>query len=110
MPWLHGQRSPCAGERQDLAVLVDQEPDDVVQLSSKSRIGGELELPDPMRLQTAAAPDPRHRREAVVCDLGHGNHRPMRSFAGRIATRESNRLILNPDSLIAGALDSLMAA
>lgn len=52
---------PVAGERLDLALLIDRkhdsmgrrvdaEPNDVTQLCSEGRVGGELELPDPMRL------------------------------------------------------------
>ena len=58
---LHRQRGLRAGERLDLALLIDRkhdsmgrrvdvEPNDVTQLCSEGRVGGELELPDPMRL------------------------------------------------------------
>lgn len=57
----HRQRLLRAGERLDLALLVDREhdgvgrrvdiePDDVAQFGGEGRVGGELELPDPMRL------------------------------------------------------------
>src|SRR5437763_7538486 len=55
-------------ERLDLALLVDRqhdgmgrridiEPDNVVQLGGELRVGGQLELAHPMRLQSVAAPD-----------------------------------------------------
>lgn len=58
---LHRQRGLRAGERLDLALLVDRkhdgrggridvEPDDVTQFGSEGRVGRELELPDPVWL------------------------------------------------------------
>ncbi|MCP1550755.1 hypothetical protein J2W76_004000 [Methylorubrum zatmanii] len=39
---------------------VDVEPDDIAQFGGEGRVGGELELLDPMRLQPMPTPDPLH--------------------------------------------------
>jgi hypothetical protein len=61
-----------AVERLDLRLLVDRQhdgvrrrvdikPDDVAQLGGEVRVGGQFELPHPMRLQPVRAPDALHR-------------------------------------------------
>ena len=43
---------------------IDIEPDDVAQLGGELRVGGQLELAHPMRLQAMGAPDALHRGDA----------------------------------------------
>jgi len=68
---LEGQAGLGSVERLDLALLVDRkddgvrgridvEPDDVAHLVDEGRIIGQLELPDPMRLEPMGAPDALH--------------------------------------------------
>jgi hypothetical protein len=70
---LQRQAGPRSVERLDLALLIDGEddgvrrridgePDDVLQLVNEGRIVGQLELPDPMRLEPMSAPDARNWR------------------------------------------------
>ncbi len=65
---LHGQAGLGTVERLDLALLVDREDDgvgrridieadDVAQFGDELRVGGELELLDPVRLKAMRAPD-----------------------------------------------------
>jgi hypothetical protein len=60
-----------AGERLDLAFFIhrqhdgmswwiDVEPNHVAQLGGEGRVCGQLELPDPVRLQAVPALDPLH--------------------------------------------------
>ena len=92
---LHRQAGLGAVERLDLALLVDREhdgmgrridiePDDVAQLVDELRIVGELELPDPVRLQAMGAPDALDRTDADAGGLRHHRAGPMGRLAGRV--------------------------
>ena len=81
-------------ERLDLAFFVDAEhdgvrrriniePDDVAQFVDELRVLGQLELPDPMRLEPMGAPDALHGTDADASCLSHRRARPMRRFARR---------------------------
>src|SRR5436190_20246777 len=56
---------------------VDIEPDNIAQLVDELRVGGELELPDSVRLQTMRAPDPLHRACADADSFRHHRGSPM---------------------------------
>ena len=77
-------------EHDGMGGRVDVEPDDVTQLGSEGRVGGELELPYPVRLQAVPAPDPLHGRDADGCGLGHGSRCPMRGLAGWLSLRQGH--------------------
>jgi hypothetical protein len=75
-------------ERLDLALFInrqhqgvrrriDVEADDVSPLLGEVRVGGQLELPHPVRLQAMAAPDARDYPEFRVC-VGRSKSRPPR--------------------------------
>ena len=53
-------------DRQDNGVVgrIDVEADDLVQFSGKLRIGGQLELAYPVRLEAVSTPYPLHRADA----------------------------------------------
>src|SRR5215472_12920582 len=95
---LHRQPRLGAVERLDLALLIDRqhqrmlgrvdiEADNILNLSGKRGIVGQLELPDPMRLQTARCPDPLHAAEADASGLGNRPPGPMRCLARGIGRR-----------------------
>jgi hypothetical protein len=84
-----------AAEHLDLRFLLDREhdgmrrrieikPDDVAQLGGELRIGGQLELAHPMRLQTVGAPDALHRGDADPSSRGHHAGGPVGPLAARI--------------------------
>ncbi len=86
-------------ERLDLALFVDAEhdsvrrridvePDDVAQLADEVRVTGQLELPDPMRLEPMGAPDALHGTDADTRRLGHRRACPMRRFVRRLLHRQ----------------------
>ena len=90
-----------AVEGLDLALFVDAEhngvrwrvdikPDDVAQLGHELGILGELEEPDPMRLEPMRTPDALHRAERDADSLGHHRPGPMRRLAGRLLQRQSH--------------------
>src|ERR1700712_3052454 len=61
---------------------IDVKPDDIEQFGGKSRIVGQLELAELMRLETMLAPDALHRTDADANVAGHGDRGPMRGFTG----------------------------
>jgi len=88
---LHWQPRLGAVERLNLALLIDRqdngvvgrvdvEADNIVQLGRKLRIGGQLELAHPVRLETMSTPYPLHRADA---DPGRFRHRRTGPVAGR---------------------------
>ena len=94
-PFLDRQAWLGAVERLDLRFLVDREhdgmgrridikPDDVAQLGGELRVGGQLELAHPMRLQAVGAPDALHRGDADPGGLGHHVGGPVGRLAGRV--------------------------
>jgi hypothetical protein len=62
---------------------IDVEPDDVAQLVDEGGVVGQLELPDPMRLEPGSAPDALHRAGADAGLLGHCRAGPMGRFVRR---------------------------
>jgi hypothetical protein len=93
-PTLERQAGLGAIECLDLALFVDRqhhrvrrridvEANHVPHLLGEFRIGGQLELPHPVRLQTMAAPDALHRADADPDGLRHGRRGPMRGLARR---------------------------
>ncbi len=60
------------------------------QFGGEGRVGGELELRNPVRLQAVPGSDPLHRRDADGCSLGHGSCSPMRGLAGRPSLRQGH--------------------
>jgi hypothetical protein len=98
-PLLHGQPGLGTVEGLDLALLVERQDDgvrgrldikadDISELSSELGIGGELELPYPVRLQSMRAPDALHRGDADGARLGHHGGGPVGRLGGRIGERE----------------------
>ena len=89
---LQRQAGLGAVERLDLALLVDRqhdgvrrrvdvEPDHVTQLVDELRIVGELELPDPVRLEPVRAPDALDRADADAGRLRHHRGGPVGGLA-----------------------------
>ena len=94
--FLHRQAGLGAVEGLDLRLLIDRkhdgvggridiEPDNIAQLVDKLRVVGELELPDPVRLETMRAPDALDRTCADADCFRHHGGGPMRRFGGRIS-------------------------
>jgi hypothetical protein len=94
--FLHRQAGLGAVECLDLALLVDREhdgvgrrinveADHVAQLVDELRIGGELELPHPVRAQPVRPPDALHRTDGDAGRLGHQGGGPVGRLAGRLA-------------------------
>ena len=92
---LHGQAGLGAVERLDLALLVDREHDGmrrrvdiegdhVPELVDELRVGGELELPHPMRLQAMGPPNALHRADGDAGLFGHPCGRPIGRLGGRV--------------------------
>jgi hypothetical protein len=69
---------------------IDIEPDDVAQLVDERRVVGQLELPDPMRLEPVSAPDPLHGTGADAGCLGHRGAGPMGRFVRRFLHGQSD--------------------
>ena len=67
---------------------IDIKPDNIAQLVDELRVGGELELPDSVRLQTMRAPDPLHRTRADADGFRHHRSSPMGRLNGRISPGE----------------------
>ena len=98
---LQRQAGLGAVERLDLALLVDRqdhgmrrridvEPDDVAHLRRELRIVGELEGPDPMRLQPVRAPDALDVGKAHARRLRHRAAGPVGRLARRFAEGQGN--------------------
>src|SRR5664280_876397 len=67
---------------------VDIETDDVAQLIDEARVGGELELFHPVRLQAVRAPDALDGTRADVDDLRHHGGGPVGRLGGRVGLGE----------------------
>ena len=91
---LHRQAGLGAVERLDLALFIDREDDgmggrinietdDVAQLVDEARVGGELELFHPVRLQAVRAPDALDGTRADADDLRHHGGGPVGRLGGR---------------------------
>ena len=96
---LHRQAGLGAVERLDLALFIDREDDgmggridietdDVAQLVNEARVGGELELFHPVRLQAVRAPDALDGTRADVDDLRHHGGGPVGRLGGRVGLGE----------------------
>ena len=96
---LHWQAGLGAVERLDLAFFIDREDDgmggridieadDVAQLVDEARVGGELELFHPVRLQAVRAPDALDGTRADADDLGHHGRGPVGCLGGRVGLGE----------------------
>ena len=88
-PFLHRQAWLGAIKRLNLRLLIDAqhhgmrrwvdiEPDDVVELLGKGRIGGELEAPPAVRREAMRLPDVLDGRDRQAAGLGHRLRRPVR--------------------------------
>src|ERR1700722_10733898 len=97
--FFHWQAGLCAVEGLDLRLLIDRkddgvggridiEPDDIAQLFDKLRVVGELELPDPVRLETMRAPDALDGTCADADCFRHHGGSPMGRFGRRIGLGE----------------------
>jgi hypothetical protein len=86
-------------ERLDLALLVDREDDgvggridveadDVAQLGNEPRVGGELELLDPMRLKAVLVPDAVNGTGADIDGLRHHGGSPVGRLGRRLGLAE----------------------
>ena len=67
---------------------IDIEADDIAQLVDKLRVGGELELFHPVRLQAVRAPDALDGTRADADDLGHHGRGPVGCLGGRVGLGE----------------------
>ena len=61
---------------------IEVQADHVAQLGRERRIGGQLEAPYPVRLETVRRPDPLHRAQRYAADRRHGAAGPMGRLAG----------------------------
>src|ERR1700759_5265393 len=91
--FLHRQAGLGAVEGLDLRLLIDRkhdgvggridiEPDNIAQLVDKLRVVGELELPDPVRLETMRAPDALDRTCTDADRFRHHRGGPSVASAG----------------------------
>jgi hypothetical protein len=96
---LHGQAGLGSVEGLDLRLFVDRkhdgmggrvdvEPHNIAQLVDELRIGGELKLPDPVRLKAMRAPDSLHRTCADTDGFRHHCRSPVGRLNGRIGPGE----------------------
>ena len=67
---------------------IDIETDDVAQLVDESRVGGELELFHPVRLQAVRAPDALDGTRADTDDLRHHGGGPVGRLGWRVGLGE----------------------
>ena len=79
---LHRPRARWHGRR------IDIEPDNIAQLVDELRVVGELELLDPVRLQTMRAPDALDGAWADTDYFRHHGSGPMGRLGGRIGVGE----------------------
>ena len=104
--FLHRQAGLGAVEGLDLRFLIDREhdgmggridiePDNIAQLVDKLRVGGELELLDPVRLETMLAPDASHGTCADADSFRHHGGGPMGRLGGRIGVGEHDDTLSN---------------
>ena len=100
-PLLQRQAGLGSIEGLDLALLVerehdgvgrrvDVEPDHVLELGDELRVGGQLELPHPVRLETVGAPDALHRADRDADRLRHHGRGPVGRLGGRISQRQGD--------------------
>ena len=93
--FLHRQAGLGAVERLDLRFFVDREddgmggridikPDNIAQLVDELRVVGELELVDPVRLETMRPPDALDGTRADTDGFRHHSSSPMGRLGGRI--------------------------
>ena len=96
---LHRQAGLSAVERLDLRLFVDREddgmggridikPDHIAQLVDELRVVGELELLDPVRLETMRAPDALNGTRADADGFRHHRGSPVGRLDGRIGSGE----------------------
>ena len=96
---LHRQAGLGAVEGLDLRLFVDREddgmggridikPDNIAQLVDELRVVGELELLDPVRLETMRAPDALDGTRADADGFRHHRSSPMGRLDGRIGPGE----------------------
>src|SRR4051812_46645561 len=69
---------------------IDVKPDNIEQFGSKSRIVGQLELANLMRLETMLAPDTLHRTDADADVASHCDRGPVGGFTGCFGLRSRN--------------------
>ena len=97
--FLHRQAGLGAVEGLDLRLLIDREhdgmggridiePDNIAQLVDELRVVGELELLDPVRLETMRAPDALDRTCTDADCFRHHGGGPMGRLGGRIGLGE----------------------
>ena len=97
--FLHRQAGLGAVEGLDLRLFIDREhdgmggridiePDNIAQLVDELRVVGELELLDPVRLQTMRAPDALDGAWADTDYFRHHGSGPMGRLGGRIGVGE----------------------
>ena len=67
---------------------IDLKPDHIAQFVDELGIGGQLELPHPVRLQPVRSPDALHRTDADPGLFCHHRCGPVRGFTGRLAQRQ----------------------
>ena len=97
--FLHRQAGLGAVERLDLRLFVEREddgmggridikPDNIAQLVDELRVVGELELVDPVRLETMRAPDALDGTRADTDGFRHHSSSPVGRLDGRIGPAE----------------------
>ena len=102
--FLHRQAGLGAVERLDLRLFVDREddgmggridikPDNIAQLVDELRVVGELELVDPVRLETMRAPDALDGTRADTDGFRHHSSSPMGRLGGRIGPGERHNTL-----------------
>ena len=78
------------GQNDGVRWRIDIEPNHVAQFVNEARIVRELELANPVRLETVGAPDSLDGADAEARRLRHQGAGPMGRFAGRIAERQGD--------------------
>ena len=102
--FLHRQAGLGAVERLDLRLFVDREddgmggridikPDNIAQLVDELRVVGELELVDPVRLETMRSPDALDGTRADTDGFRHHSSSPMGRLGGRIGPGERHNTL-----------------
>jgi hypothetical protein len=72
---------------------IDIEPNHVAQFVDEARVVRELELANPVRLETMGAPDSLDGTDAETRCLRHQGAGPMGGLAGRIAERQGDNAL-----------------
>ena len=72
---------------------IDIEPDNIAQLVDELRVVGELELVDPVRLETMRAPDALDGIRADTDGFRHNSSSPMGRLGGRIGPGERHNTL-----------------